>query len=64
MSLEVPEQVRPIRASVKQFIEEKIYPVEQILEELDPRAQMLLGARVVRPLHLDEAEEQVSQKAG
>ncbi len=43
MSFEVPEQVRPIRASVKQFIEEKIYPVEQILEERDdPRARELM----------------------
>jgi alkylation response protein AidB-like acyl-CoA dehydrogenase len=32
MSFEVPEHVRPIRARVRQFIEEKIYPVEPILD--------------------------------
>ena len=31
MSFEVPEHVRPIRARVKRFIEERIYPVEQSL---------------------------------
>ena len=33
MSFEVPEGVRPIRERVKQFIEERIYPVEHVLEE-------------------------------
>ena len=33
MSFEVPESVRPIRERVKQFIEERIYPVEHVLEE-------------------------------
>ena len=33
MSFQVPESVRPIRAKVQQFIEERIYPVEHILEE-------------------------------
>ena len=43
MSFAVPEQVKPIRASVKRFIEEKVYPVEQILEERDdPKARELM----------------------
>jgi acyl-CoA dehydrogenase len=33
MSFEVPEQVRPIRARVRRFIEEKVYPVEQVLDD-------------------------------
>jgi alkylation response protein AidB-like acyl-CoA dehydrogenase len=33
MSFEVPEHVLPIRRKVRQFIEERIYPVEHILEE-------------------------------
>jgi alkylation response protein AidB-like acyl-CoA dehydrogenase len=33
MSFQVPERVKPIRAAVQSFIEEKIYPVESILEE-------------------------------
>ena len=33
MSFQVPESVRPIRVKVQQFIEERIYPVEHILEE-------------------------------
>jgi acyl-CoA dehydrogenase len=33
MSFEVPEQVRPIRARVRRFIEENIYPVEQVLDD-------------------------------
>ena len=32
MSFEVPSHVRPIRDRVRQFIEEKIYPVEAILD--------------------------------
>src|SRR5262245_1079795 len=43
MSFEVPAHVRPIRARVRQFIEEKIYPVESILDRrLDPEAGALL----------------------
>lgn len=43
MSFEVPEHVRPIRARVRQFIEEKIYPVEPALDERrDPAAGALL----------------------
>ena len=33
MSFRVPDRVKPIRAAVQRFIEEKIYPVESILEE-------------------------------
>src|SRR5947208_15876302 len=33
MSFEVPESVRPVRERVQRFIEERIYPVEQIIEE-------------------------------
>ena len=33
MSFEVPEHVRPIRERVQRFIEERIYPVEHMLDE-------------------------------
>jgi acyl-CoA dehydrogenase len=33
MSFEIPERVKPIRAEVERFIEERIYPVEHVLEE-------------------------------
>ena len=33
MSFEIPESVRPIRDRVKQFVVERIYPVEHILED-------------------------------
>ena len=33
MSFEIPESVRPIRERVRQFIEERIYPVEHIIED-------------------------------
>ncbi len=43
MSFEVPEHVRPIRARVRQFIEERIYPVEAALDDRgDPNARALL----------------------
>ena len=43
MSFEVPEHVRPIRARVRQFIEERIYPVEAALDDRsDPNARTLL----------------------
>ncbi|MGH9823077.1 MAG: acyl-CoA dehydrogenase family protein [Blastocatellia bacterium] len=43
MSFEVPEQIRPIRARVKKFIEERIYPVESVLDERsDPEAQAVM----------------------
>ncbi len=33
MTFQVPEHVKPVRAAVQSFIEEKVYPVEHILEE-------------------------------
>lgn len=33
MSFEIPEHVRPIRERVRTFIEERIYPVENIIED-------------------------------
>ena len=33
MAFQVPEHVMPIRAAVQEFIESKVYPVEEILEE-------------------------------
>jgi acyl-CoA dehydrogenase len=38
MSFEIPESVRPIRERVKQFITERVYPVEHILEGDDEDA--------------------------
>ena len=39
MSFEVPEHVRPIRERVRRFIEERVYPVEPLLDDRhDPRA--------------------------
>ncbi len=35
MGFEVPEHVRPIRERVRQFVEERIYPVEALLDERD-----------------------------
>ena len=35
MSLAIPEHVLPIREQVRAFIEERIYPVEHILEQRD-----------------------------
>jgi len=33
MSFEIPEPVRPIRARVRRFVEEKVYPAEQLLDD-------------------------------
>src|SRR5690242_13978038 len=33
MSFEVPENVRPIRERVQAFVEERVYPVEQVLDD-------------------------------
>jgi acyl-CoA dehydrogenase len=33
MSFEVPEHVRPIRARVLAFVEDRVYPVEQVLDD-------------------------------
>src|SRR3990172_9216545 len=40
MSFAIPEQVKPIRQRVQQFIEERIYPVEDELEGPDGRLTM------------------------
>ncbi len=32
MSFQIPEHVRPVRDAVLTFIEEEVYPVEQLLE--------------------------------
>ena len=43
MSFDVPEHVRPIRARVRQFIEERVYPVETVLDERGhPEARVVL----------------------
>ena len=42
MSFDVPEHVRPLRARVRQFIEERIYPVEQVLDRGDGEARAVL----------------------
>jgi acyl-CoA dehydrogenase len=40
MSFEVPEHVRPIRERVRRFVEERVYPVETLLDErADAEAQ-------------------------
>jgi len=50
MSFEVPEHIKPLRARVRQFIEERIYPLEA---ELDSGGD---GARVVMRRLMDEAK--------
>src|SRR5512143_1405338 len=42
MSFDVPEHIRPLRARVRQFIEERIYPVETQLDAHDDAARALL----------------------
>lgn len=42
MSFEVPEHIRPLRARVRQFIEERIYPVEAQLDERGEASWVLL----------------------
>jgi hypothetical protein len=43
MSFEVPEHIRPLRARVRQFIEERIYPIETA------RGARRRGARAAAP---------------
>src|SRR5262245_44165144 len=50
MSFEVPEHIRPLRTRVRQFIEERIYPLEPQLEERGD------GSRVVLRRLMDEAK--------
>src|SRR5215469_7839781 len=43
MSFEVPDHMRPIRARVKKFIEQRMYPVESVLDErYDLEAQAMM----------------------
>ncbi len=42
MSFEVPEHIRPLRARVRQFIEERIYPVETQLDERGDASRALM----------------------
>jgi alkylation response protein AidB-like acyl-CoA dehydrogenase len=42
MSFQVPEHVRPIRERVKRFIEERVYPVEGLLDERSDEARATL----------------------
>lgn len=42
MSFEVPEHIRPLRAKVQRFIEERIYPVEHILDQHTDEARATL----------------------
>jgi alkylation response protein AidB-like acyl-CoA dehydrogenase len=43
MSFEVPEHVRPLRSRVRRFIEERIYPLEPVLEGGDEAARAALA---------------------
>lgn len=42
MSFEVPEHVRPLRARVRQFIEERIYPLESQLDAHGDESRLLM----------------------
>ena len=42
MSFDVPEHIRPLRARVRQFIEERIYPLETQLDAHDDAARVLM----------------------
>jgi alkylation response protein AidB-like acyl-CoA dehydrogenase len=42
MSFEVPEHVRPLRARVRQFIEQRVYPLEAQLDERGEAARTLM----------------------
>ncbi|MFQ5699850.1 MAG: acyl-CoA dehydrogenase family protein, partial [Myxococcota bacterium] len=53
MSFKVPEHVQPIREAVRQFIEEKVYPVEEVLYERGTEE----GRKVMREL-MQAAKEQ------
>src|SRR4029077_7942116 len=47
MSFDVPRHIRPLRARVRQFIEERIYPVEQVLDRGDGEARAVLRELMV-----------------
>ena len=53
MSFDVPEHVKPIRAQVERFVEERCYPVEALVEERDDPA----GREALRRL-MQEAKEE------
>jgi alkylation response protein AidB-like acyl-CoA dehydrogenase len=53
MGFEIPESVRPIRAAVERFVEERVYPLEHALEELDSAE----SRRVIRGLMQAAKEE-------
>jgi acyl-CoA dehydrogenase len=42
MSFEVPQHIRPLRAHVRRFIEQRVYPVEQVLDRGDGEARAVL----------------------
>ena len=47
MSFDVPGHIRPLRARVRRFIEERIYPVEQVLDRGDGEARAVLRELMV-----------------
>ena len=47
MSFDVPDHIRPLRARVRRFIEERIYPVEQVLDRGDGEARAVLRELMV-----------------
>jgi alkylation response protein AidB-like acyl-CoA dehydrogenase len=53
MSFDVPEHVKPIRARVERFVEERCYPVEPLVEERDSAE----GREAMRRL-MQEAKEE------
>ncbi|MFI5179755.1 MAG: acyl-CoA dehydrogenase family protein [Vicinamibacterales bacterium] len=48
MSFTVPEQVRPIRAHVRAFVEERVYPVEHLLDDAYADEARLTMQRLMR----------------
>ena len=48
MSFSVPEHVRPLRARVLRFVEEHVYPVEQVLDDGYSEAARATMARLMR----------------
>ncbi len=42
MSFQVPEHLRPLRALVERFIEERLYPLEQVLQRGDDDARVAM----------------------
>ncbi|MBW2414334.1 MAG: acyl-CoA dehydrogenase family protein [Deltaproteobacteria bacterium] len=53
MSFEIPEHVQPVRDAVLNFIEQRVYPVEHVLEERDSAE----SGRVMRELMQAAKEE-------